>query len=349
MRGARPGGLRGFCVRAARLHATLRAALPLCRFAALPLCRFAACFFCRFTQSIALFMSRFSVSPGQAVAPVTHYENFPVASWLCPPRLRAPVAAIYHFARTADDLADEGDAPAGARLCDLADYRADLRAVAQGWAPSPRWQAVFEPLAAQMRAFALPEKPLDDLLDAFAQDVVMTRDGAAYADMPALLDYCRRSANPVGRLLLHLYGVTHEQALRESDAICTALQLINFWQDLSVDLPRGRYYLPLAECAAHGLSMTGADARELFAALRPDARVAALLQSLTAHARDTMLQGAPLVHRVPGRAGWELRLVVQAALSVLAQTRALGARALVCRPALRRRDAPGVLWRCLRM
>ena len=119
-----------------------------------------------------------------------------------------------------------------------------------------------------MRTFGLPAQLLDDLLSAFVQDVTMTRDGAAYADMPALLNYCRRSANPVGRLLLHLYGVTQEQALRESDAICTALQLINFWQDLSVDIPRGRYYLPLAECAAHGIAITAP--REQFAALRPD-------------------------------------------------------------------------------
>ena len=287
----------------------------------------------------------FALQPPQ---PVEHYENFPVASWLCPPRLRAPIAAIYHFARTADDLADEGDAPAAARLRDLARYRADLLAVAQGQPPSPRWPQVFVPLAAQMRAFGLPAQPLDDLLSAFVQDVTMTRDGAAYADMPALLNYCRRSANPVGRLLLHLYGVTQEQALRESDAICTALQLINFWQDLSVDIPRGRYYLPLAECAAHGIAITAP--REQFAALRPDdGRAARLLESLTRHARATMLQGAPLVHRVPGRAGWELRAVVQAALSVLAQTRALGPRALATRPVLRRRDAPRVLWRCLLM
>ena len=283
----------------------------------------------------------------QPMQPIGHYENFPVASWLCPPRLRAPIAAIYHFARTADDLADEGDAPPAARLQDLAAYRADLLAVAQGQPPSARWPQVFAPLAAHMQAFALPAQPLDDLLDAFTQDVAMTRDGAAYADMAALLDYCRRSANPVGRLLLHLYGVTQPQALQESDAICTALQLINFWQDLSVDVPRGRYYLPLAECAAHGIAI--AEPRVQFATLAPDEKAARLLQALTRHAADTMRQGMPLVHRIPGRAGWELRAVVQGALSVLAQTRALGPRALAVRPRLRYRDAPRVLWRCLVM
>jgi squalene synthase HpnC len=282
-------------------------------------------------------------APATAPAAIGHYENFPVASWLCPPRLRAPVAAIYHFTRTADDLADEGDAPADERLAQLADYRRDLHAVASGHAPSPRWPRVFGPLAAQMRANALPVQPLDDLLSAFAQDVVKTRDGAAYADWPELLDYCRRSANPIGRLLLHLYGVRDDEALRQSDAICTALQLINFWQDLSVDIPRGRYYAPLAECAAHGIAI-GQASRD-FAVLPADARTANLIAALTAHARRTMHQGAPLVHRVPGRAGWELRAVVQGGLCVLDKIAALGPRALAQRPTLGKADAPRVLWR----
>lgn len=134
------------------------------------------------------------------VAPGTspQAENFPVASWLCPPRLRPPITAIYRFARTADDIADEGSATPAQRLADLAALRADLHAVAGGHAPSARWAPVFDPLAAQMRAFALPAQPLDELLSAFAQDVAFTRDGAAYADMAQLLDYCRRSAGPSG-------------------------------------------------------------------------------------------------------------------------------------------------------
>ncbi|MDO5290994.1 MAG: squalene synthase HpnC [Pseudomonadota bacterium] len=285
-------------------------------------------------------------SPSQPPA-VTHYENFPVASWLCPPRLRPPIAAIYHFARTADDLADEGSAPPDARLADLAAYRADLHAVAAQRAPSPRWASVFAPLAVQMQAHALPVQPLDDLLSAFAQDVAMTRDTAAYADWPALLDYCRRSANPVGRLMLHLYGVTDAQAQAESDAICTALQLINFWQDLSVDIPRGRYYLPLAECAAHGIAIT--HPQHDFAALRPDEKTAKLIAACTHQASASMQKGLQLPHRIPGRAGWELRAVVQGALCVLGKVQHLGARALHTRPTLRPTDAPRVLWRMLCM
>ena len=187
-------------------------------------------------------------------APVTHYENFPVASLLCPPQLRAPIAAIYAFARTADDLADEGELSAAQRLADLQAYRTELQHVAAGQPPQPRWAAVFGPVQWAIQTHGLPLALLDDLLSAFLQDVDMTERGATYPDRAALLDYCRRSANPIGRLLLHLYGVQSEAALRESDAICSALQLINFWQDLSVDLPRARHYLTDADCAAHGVS-----------------------------------------------------------------------------------------------
>ncbi len=280
-------------------------------------------------------------------ATIGHYENFPVASWLCPPRLRPPIAAIYHFARTADDLADEGEAPAAQRLADLAAYQADLYAVAAGQPLSSRWPSIFGPLAMQMRAFALPRQPLDDLLSAFTQDVVKTQLGAAYADQAELLDYCSRSANPVGRLLLHLYGVRDVQALRQSDAVCTALQLINFWQDLSIDIRRGRYYLPLADCAAHGVAIE-TPARD-FAALRPDAASCALVAALAGQARRTMLRGAPLVHRVPGRAGWELRAVIQGGLRILDHMQAIGHRTLQQRPTLARRDAPRIAWRMLWM
>lgn len=168
---------------------------------------------------------------------IEHYENFPVASILCPARLRAPILAIYRFARTADDLADEGDAPATQRLMQLRAYRRELDAPAE--APLSRWPEVFGPLRRAVTDFRLPMPLLHDLLDAFEQDC----GNPAYQDRLQLLDYCRRSANPVGRLLLHLNGVQDAQALAQSDAICTALQLINFWQDPSVDLPRGRSYL----------------------------------------------------------------------------------------------------------
>ena len=223
--------------------------------------------------------------PAQPQA-ITHYENFPVASWLCPSHLRAPIAAIYAFARTADDLADEGPASPAERLHDLAAYRADLQAIAAGTAPSARWPEVFAPLAGVLRSHHLPVPLLDDLLSAFVQDVEKTRDSAGYATRAELLDYCRRSANPVGRLLLHLYGVHSAQALRESDAICTALQLINFWQDLSVDIPRGRFYLPDDNCAAHGVD------RSQLQALQPTPHTTALITAMDVPLGRTACRGA---------------------------------------------------------
>ena len=270
---------------------------------------------------------------------VDHYENFPVASVLCPPELRPAVAAIYHFARTADDLADEGDAPPAARLADLASYRADLAATANGQVPSSRWPRVFGPLALVLRQRQLPVPLLADLLSAFEQDVVKDR----YLDRAELLDYCRRSANPVGRLLLHLYGVGGTDALRQSDAICSALQLANFWQDLSVDTRRGRLYLPLADCARHRV-----DPATLLAGQDGPA-VRALVSDQVAWATALMRSGAPLVHAIPGRAGWELRLVVQGGLRILEKIAAMDFVTLNARPTLRWFDAPLLAWRALWM
>ena len=280
-------------------------------------------------------------------APITHYENFPVASLLCSPRLRAPIAAIYHFARTADDIADEGHASAQERLADLAQMQADLQAAAHQTEGSGRWPQVFEPLQAMIHAFDLPVPLLADLLDAFTQDVIKTRDQTGYADTNELLDYCRRSANPVGRLLLHLYGMrdaeVNAQALRWSDNICTALQLINFWQDLSVDIPRGRYYLPESDCTAHGV--TQAD----LLALKPTDNATQLIAAHTRLARTLMQNGAELVHHVPGRAGWELRLVVQGGLRILDKIEALNFATLQQRPKLSTWDGPLLLFRSLWM
>ncbi|WP_200843930.1 squalene synthase HpnC [Pantoea sp. 18069] len=276
-------------------------------------------------------------------APVTHYENFPVASLLCPPHLRQPIAAIYGFARTADDIADEGDASAAERLEALADYRDELLAVAAGKAPGARWATVFGPLQQAIRQHDLPVPLLTDLLSAFSQDVHKTAGGETYADRAELLDYCRRSANPVGRLLLHLYGVHDENALAQSDAICSALQLINFWQDLSVDIPRGRHYLSDADCARHGVSRAELATRKSTPANRQ------LIADNARWARECMLEGLPLVHRLPGRAGWELRLVVQGGLRILDKVDALQGASLHTRPKLGKADWLRMLGRCLRM
>ncbi|WP_084267273.1 squalene synthase HpnC [Azohydromonas lata] len=271
---------------------------------------------------------------------IDHYENFPVASVLCPPSLRPAVVAIYHFARTADDIADEGDAPESQRLADLAAYRIELQRCAAGEpAQDARWLHVFGPLAVQMRRFALPPQLLADLLSAFEQDTGNPR----YPDRATLLDYCRRSADPIGRLLLHLYGVRDAVALQQSDAICSALQLINFWQDFSVDLPRGRHYAPVADAARHGLTLEQLQMQQDSPATRT------LVRELCLWARELMLSGAPLVHRLPGRAGWELRLVVQGGLRILEKIEQMNHATLARRPKLAALDAPRLLWRALGM
>ena len=279
-----------------------------------------------------------------AVAPaVTHYENFPVASWLCPPALRPPIAAIYHFARTADDIADEGDASAAQRIAELQAYRDELARIAQGSAPTDRWHSVFAPLQTAIFQWQLPVQLLDDLLSAFMQDIGKTESAATYDSREALLDYCRRSANPIGRLLLHLYGVQDAASLAQSDAICSALQLINFWQDLSVDIPRGRYYLTDADRAQHGIGLTAMQQRHDSPALRQ------MVVEQARWARELMNSGTPLVHRIPGRAGWELRLVVQGGLRILDKVDALQGRSLWERRTIGKTDVPRTLWRSLWM
>ena len=271
---------------------------------------------------------------------VDHYENFPVASWLCPPPLRPAVAAIYWFARTADDLADEGDASPEQRLADLEAYRGELERTLAGSAPSPRWAGVFEPLTAAVIRHGLPVTLLHDLLSAFEQDVVKHE----YEDRAQVLDYCRRSANPIGRLLLHLYGVADPEALRQSDAICSALQLANFWQDLGIDVGRGRLYVPLSDCARHGVDPQALRSAHDTPALR------ALVAELVNWTREMMQAGAPLVHAVPGRAGWELRLVIQGGLRILERIERMQYATLRSRPHLTALDALPLLWRatCMR-
>lgn len=290
-----------------------------------------------------------SATPPHA-APPAHYENFPVASWLCPPHLRPPIAAIYHFARTADDIADEGDASPDQRLAELAAYREELDAAARGEvSTSSRWPQVFGPLAHSIAQHALPEALLADLLSAFVQDIVKTRDRGTYADRAELLDYCRRSANPVGRLLLHLYGVTDSEALAQSDAICSALQLINFWQDPSVDLPRGRFYFPLTDCDRRSLTRENFKVFAPLSNAPPPQEAINLIAVVSFWARELMKEGAPLVHRLPGRAGWELRLVVQGGLRILDKIEDLGFDTFSQRPTIGKADVPRLLWKAMRM
>ncbi|THF66230.1 squalene synthase HpnC [Pseudothauera nasutitermitis] len=270
--------------------------------------------------------------------PVDHYENFPVASWLLPARLREPVEAIYAFARGADDVADEGDAAPAERLARLDDYRAGLAAIAAGEpCPVAALAPMFERLARNVRAFDLPLGLFHDLLDAFAQDVVKKR----YADFAELADYCHRSANPVGRLLLRLYRVEDAEALAQSDRICSALQLINFWQDAGVDRAKGRIYLPADEMARFGVTETAIGHGTV------DAPWRALMDFQVQRARAMMRAGAPLARRLPGRIGWELRLIVLGGLRILEGIEAVGYDVFTRRPRLHKNDGLRLAWRAL--
>jgi squalene synthase HpnC len=189
-----------------------------------------------------------------------------------------------------------------------------------------------------LRQHPLPDALLHALLDAFEQDV----RNPPYADREAVLDYCRRSANPIGRLLLQLYGMDDPLSLRQSDALCTALQLINFWQDLSIDVPRGRIYLPHDDLRRHGLD--AGDASSL-----PDSRaMRGLVRDLALWAATLMAEGAALPPRLPGRAGWELRLVVHGGWRVLEKIARMDFASIARRPRLRAWDLPLLLWRCAR-
>jgi squalene synthase HpnC len=264
---------------------------------------------------------------------VGHYENFPVASLLLPARLRPPVQAIYRFARHADDIADEGDDPAESRLEKLAALDAQLDAIEAG-RPS-NWPE----LAAAIGQHGLPIALLRDLLSAFSQDVTVKR----YADYATLLDYCRRSANPIGRLLLALYRKQSPILVEQSDAICSGLQLVNFWQDIAIDWRKGRVYIPQSEMQRHGIAEGQIEEQ------RADTHWAALLGAQVERARAMLLSGAPMARALGGRIGWELRLVVQGGLRIAEKIDAAAGDVFRHRPVLGKADWAVMTARAFRM
>lgn len=268
--------------------------------------------------------------------PVDHYENFPVASLLVPAHLRRPIEIIYRFARNADDIADEGVATPEERLAGLGVYRDELDCIAAGGTPRT---LLFRELAKVITAHGLPIQLFHDLLDAFAQDVVQAR----YSDYPELADYCRRSANPVGRLVLHLFGRTEAGQLEQSDCICTALQLINFLQDVAVDWQKNRIYLPIVEMKRFDID------EEDIARGESSEGWQKLIDFQVDRARSLMRRGAPLVHALPGRLGWEIRLTVQGGLRILDRIQAVRGDVFRQRPTLGLRDWAVMLGRSVRM
>jgi squalene synthase HpnC len=263
-----------------------------------------------------------------------HYENFPVASVLLPAHLRRPVQLVYDFARQADDFADEGNWPPEVRLAKLAGFARELDSIE---AATPTSLPLFAELAGIIHSNRLPVGLFRDLLSAFSQDVVKTR----YADFGELMDYCRRSANPVGRILLHLFGTTDARSLARSDDICSSLQLINFWQDVAIDYRNNRIYLPSDEMAKYAVTESqigngnaGSNWRELMA-FQFD------------RTRRMLLAGAPLGRTLPGRIGLELRMIVMGGLRMLDKLQACGGDVFRRRPVLRSFDWALMLYRSL--
>jgi hydroxysqualene synthase len=258
-----------------------------------------------------------------------HYENFPVASRLVPAALRPHVAAVYAFARGADDIADEPGHTADERLRLLDEWSAHLR--------QPPRTPVFVALADTRARFNLPFELFDDLLSAFKQDVRKTR----YATWDEVFDYCRRSANPIGRLVLRLSGVDRHEADTWSDAVCTALQLTNFWQDLAVDWERGRLYVPAEVWSAAEAQTADLDRREITPAWQTALGECARVTT------DLFARGRPVCDVLTGRLRYELRATWLGGTRILHAVEAAGFDVFRHRPTLRTSDAIVIAWKAL--
>lgn len=263
-----------------------------------------------------------------------HYENFPVASVLLPHRLHQPVSLIYAFARQADDFADEGELEAGQRLELLNGFRAELDRIGAGETPET---PLFRDLAAMIAERHLPLDAFHDLLDAFSQDVVKNR----YASFAEVMQYCRRSANPVGRLLLHLYGAADRRNLAYSDAICSALQLINFLQDVAIDYRKDRIYLPQDEMEKYKISeaqIAHGDSGGMWSAF---------MLAQIERARKMLQAGAPLGKILPGRIGLEMRMIIMGGESILRKLHKTRGDVFQQRPVLKAGDWFYMLYRSI--
>jgi phytoene synthase len=262
----------------------------------------------------------------------SHYENFPVASRLLPREMRPHVAALYAFARTADDFADEGHRAPEEREGLLDDWQRQLHAPA-GTATDP----IFLAVAHTIEVCRLPIALFDDLISAFRQDVRVKR----YDTWADVLDYCRRSANPVGRLVLRIAGYDDARIDSESDAVCTALQLTNFWQDFEGDWSKGRLYVPREDLAATGAREDDLVSRHVNAAWQ------AALHRVARRTRALFAEGRGVADRVRGRLRWELRLTWLGGVSILDCLEHRGFDVFDRRPVLSLADAPALAWRAL--
>jgi squalene synthase HpnC len=278
-----------------------------------------------------------SWSPGEGRAytrwlATNHYENFHVVSFLLPKRLHQDFYNVYAYCRWADDLADEiGDTAESLRL--LAWWRGELDAMYNGLDQSSATHPVFAALASTVAQYNIPRQPFSDLIDAFVQDQTVTR----YRNWDELFGYCRNSANPVGRLILYLGGYSDDKRQSLSDATCTALQLANFWQDVTVDLLKDRVYIPLDVMERHGYTV-----EELFAR-RFTPAFANVMREIVAKARDLFLEGLPLSGMVDRRLAIDLDLFSRGGMRVLEKIEQQGYDVLASRPKVSKVERVGLL------
>ncbi|MDD5241465.1 MAG: squalene synthase HpnC [Sulfuricella sp.] len=265
-----------------------------------------------------------------------HYENFPVASVLLPKRLRHPVSIIYAFARAADDFADEGDLEDATRLSLLSNFRSELDGISAGIAPTT---PLFVDLAEIVAHHHLPLQPFYDLLNAFSQDVTTKR----YANLGEVMNYCQRSANPVGLLLLHLYGAATERNIGYSNAICSSLQLINFLQDIAIDYhDKNRIYLPQDELAKYGIAEAQIARGDCGGLWKP------FMLSQIERTRKLLQAGAPLGTILHGRIGLEMRMIIMGGETILRKLHKSGGDIFNHRPMIKSGDWIYMLYRALR-
>jgi phytoene synthase len=266
----------------------------------------------------------------------SHYENFPIGSWLLPRRLRRDLAAVYAFARVADDVADEGGAPPAGRLDALDELEARLVACAAD--PGAAHDPVFLALGHTIAAHALPLAPFQDLLTAFRRDAA--GDTHAFATFDDVLEYCRCSANPVGRIVLGLFGHRDAERAARSDDVCTALQLTNFWQDVRGDLEdRGRVYVPQEDLDRFP------GAHEALARRQTTPGFRDCLAFQVERTRERFASGLALADLVDGRLRREVRLFAHGGLAILDRIAADDYEVLTRRPTLGRADFARLVWK----
>ncbi|VAW56592.1 Squalene synthase [hydrothermal vent metagenome] len=264
-----------------------------------------------------------------------HYENFPVASWFLPKRMRYPIATVYAFARRADDFADEGDLTDKQRLFELSQLAYQIEAL---YAHKTSEDPILIAIADCVDKFNLPKALFLDLIDAFKQDITQKR----YADFGELMQYCRRSANPVGRTMLHFYGQTDLKSLAQSDAICSALQLINFYQDLAQDYNEmQRIYIPQDEMQATLVNESN------FKNNLTDGPMVVLMRKQYQRAHKLLQSGAPLGKSLKGRFGFEIRLIIAGGSRILIKLDQQ-TNDVFSRPRLGFKDWIWIFWKALR-